>query len=848
MAGTIKGITIEIDGETTKLSKALSNVNKDIKTTSTALKDVDKLLKLDPGNVGVLAKKQELLARAIEKSKEKLDALKQAQEAAQKALANGDLSQEEYEKLELDVLKAEVALKKLEEEADDSGEALEDAGDSAEEAGDAVEEAGDKAEKSASGGWSVLNQVLADIATKAIQEATNAIKGFAEETLQTGMQFETSMDKVGALSGASAEEMQLLEETARAFGATTQYSAAEAADALGYMALAGWDAQTSADNLGGVLSLAAASGMGLAEASDMVTDYLSAFSNTAMTSAEMADMLAFAQANSNTSASQLGEAYKNCAANLNAAGQDFQTTTAFLEAMANQGLKGSEAGTALNATMRDITKKMFEVKDAAEASAMAQEGLASITGDLNDLIGVQSIQIGDLLIPVADAEGNFRDLTDIMKDVETATNGLGDAEKAAALQSTFTADSTKAVNLIMAEGVDNIEGYEDALRKCDGAAEDMADTMTDNLGGDVKEMGSAFEELQLKIMDGLNEPLRNIVQTITSEGIPAMENIVAAVGEFGSWCSENQPIVEGIAIAVGSIAAAMAIYNTYVAISTALTAAKAAADAAGATSLLAYAAAQAAALAPMILITAAIAAVIAIIVVCIRHWDEIKAAVSNAVSNMKKAVTEKLDAAKEKVKDFVDAAKEKFDSFKEKVEGIKEKVSDMASSVKDKFEDVKEKVKDAIDKVKGFLSGELKFPHIKVPHFSISGGVIPWGIGGAGTKPTVSVSWYKKAMDRAMILNRPTIFGSMGSELLGAGEAGREVVAGESHLIGLIGQSINNSLGVRVAAIEDLLVEYLPQAANTQVVLDNGVLVGQMSGRMNKQINTDSRMQRRGVR
>ena len=149
--------------------------------------------------------------------------------------------------------------------------------------------------------------------------------------------------------------------------------------------------------------------MDLAAASDMVTDYMSAFGMEAEKSAYFADLLAYSQANSNTSAEQLGEAYKNCAANLNAAGQDIETTTSLLAMMANQGLKGSEAGTALTAVMRDMTSKM-------------KNG---------------SIQIGKTSVAVMDAAGNYRDMTDILSDVEIATDGMGDAERAMALSSIF---------------------------------------------------------------------------------------------------------------------------------------------------------------------------------------------------------------------------------------------------------------------------------------------------------------------------------------------------------------------------------------------------------------------------
>ena len=284
------------------------------------------------------------------------------------------------------------------------------------------------------------------------------------------------------------------------------------------MSLAGWDADQSTSALGGVLNLAAASGMELGAASDMVTDYLSAFTMEAGDAAYFADLLSYAQSHSNTTAEALGEAYKNCAANLNAAGQDVETVTSLLEGMANQGYKGSEAGTAMAAIMRDITNGM---KDGA-------------------------IKIGETSVAVMDAQGNFRDLTDILTEVEAATNGMGDAERAVALSSTFTADSTKGLNLILNEGMDKIAGYEEELRGASGSAEEMANIMNDNLSGDVAAMNSAFEELGLKIYDALESKLRAGVQFITNGVIPAIE-----------WLGGHIPEVTIAVSGLGAVIAAM---------------------------------------------------------------------------------------------------------------------------------------------------------------------------------------------------------------------------------------------------------------------------------------------------
>ncbi|UWF80281.1 MAG: minor tail protein [Bacteriophage sp.] len=372
--------------------------------------------------------------------------------------------------------------------------------------------------KKADDGFTMFKATLANLAADAIMRAVDGIKNLVGNVIELGQNFTSTMSEVSAISGATGEDFEKLEACAREYGATTVFSASNAAEALKYMSLAGWDADQSTSALGGVLNLAAASGMELGAASDMVTDYLSAFAMEAGDAAYFADLLSYAQSHSNTTAEALGEAYKNCAANLNAAGQDVETVTSLLEGMANQGYKGSEAGTAMAAIMRDITNGM---KDGA-------------------------IKIGETSVAVMDAQGNFRDLTDILTEVEAATNGMGDAERAVALSSTFTADSTKGLNLILNEGMDNIAGYEEELRGASGSAEEMANIMNDNLSGDVAAMNSAFEELGLKIYDAMESKLRAGVQFITNGVIPAIE-----------WLGGHIPEVTIAVSGLGAVIAAM---------------------------------------------------------------------------------------------------------------------------------------------------------------------------------------------------------------------------------------------------------------------------------------------------
>lgn len=324
----------------------------------------------------------------------------------------------------------------------------------------------------------------AQVVTKGIAALTNGLSA----AVTAGMNFEAAMSEVQALSGSTAEEFDLLTRTAKEYGSSTMFSATQAAEAMKYMALAGWDAQQSVDALGGVLNLAAAGGMNLAAASDMVTDYISAFGLEASNAIDVANLIAYAQANSNTSAQQLGEAYSNCATNMAAAGQTIQTTTALLMTMADVGLKGSAAGTALSAIMASLTQKM-------------KNGAVTINGHN---------------IALMDENGNWRDMVAILTDVNAAVDGLGSTERSAALASVFNRQSLTAVNTILQSGIGTAQEYAAALGDIDeNFSADQAETMMDNLKGSITYMQSAMEGLQLTMYDSVGGIVRTAVDGAT---------------------------------------------------------------------------------------------------------------------------------------------------------------------------------------------------------------------------------------------------------------------------------------------------------------------------------------------
>lgn len=355
--------------------------------------------------------------------------------------------------------------------------------------------------KIASIGLGSLNASI-NTATAGLTALTGGMGALVGKSVEVGKDFESSMSQVLATMGKTKDSMatlngqkvniyDTLNQKAKELGASTQFSASEVADAFNYMALAGWGVEKQLGSIDGILDLSAASGLELGQTCDIVTDYLSAFGMTAEQSGQMADMMAYAQSNANLTVSALAESWKNCAANMNANGQSIETTTALLSKMADQGFKGSEAGTALTAIVRDMSNSM-------------EDG---------------AIKIGDTSVAVADAEGNYRDLTDILVDVDKAVGNLPETARTTALSTTFTADSIKGMNLLLNAGVYNIKEFEDNLSDMaviEGFASKSAQTMNDNLEGDMKSLSSAAEGVQIAISDKLTPSLRELAQNGTT--------------------------------------------------------------------------------------------------------------------------------------------------------------------------------------------------------------------------------------------------------------------------------------------------------------------------------------------
>ena len=463
MASRIQGITVEIGGDTTKLSTALSKVNKEIRDTQAQLNDVNKLLKLDPGNAELMAQKQRLLSQAVSETKEKLDALKLAGQQANEALAKGEISRSQYDALQREIAETEQALRDLERQAEQSSVALQKigaAGEKLQGVGSAIEGAGQK-----------------------LMPVTAAVGGLSAAAVKVAADFDSAMSQVAAVSGATGKELDALRDKAREMGSKTKFSASEAAEAMNYMAMAGWKTGDMLDGIEGIMNLAAASGEDLATTSDIVTDALTALGLSAADSGHFADILAAASSNANTNVSMMGETFKYCAPVAGALGFTAEDTAEAIGLMANAGIKSSQAGTAMRTMLTSLTGEVTFVGDA----------------------------FGELTVQTTNADGSMRSLGDILTDCRAAFAQMSESERAANAEALVGKNAMSGFLAVMNAAPGDIEKLNSAINNCDGTAERMAETMQDNLAGQLTILKSQLEELAISIGEILMPSIRQIV-------------------------------------------------------------------------------------------------------------------------------------------------------------------------------------------------------------------------------------------------------------------------------------------------------------------------------------------------
>lgn len=398
--------------------------------------------------------------------------------------------------------------------------------DDAEDIGDSHEKNSRRVSETWSNAFSVL---LGNMLTEVVSQAKNA----AGAVLDIGMNFESGMSKVQAISGASGEDLAALTDKAKEMGAKTKFSATESAEAMQYMAMAGWKTGDMLNGIEGIMNLAAASGEDLATTSDIVTDALTAFGLSAQDSTHFADVLAQASSNANTNVGMMGETFKYVAPVAGAMGYSAEDVATAIGLMANSGIKASQAGTSLRTILTRMAKPTKEVQ-----TAMDQLGVS-----------------------VIDSDGNMKSLHEIMDDLRSGFSGLSEAEKVNMAATLGETDGMSGLLAIVNASDGDYQKLTDSINNCSGAAANMAETMQNNLGGQLTILGSTAESLALEIYESVKGPLTDM----TKLGIDAVSNLtegfktggvmgmIDAAGQMASAFAENLPsiIEQGLPLVEG---------------------------------------------------------------------------------------------------------------------------------------------------------------------------------------------------------------------------------------------------------------------------------------------------------
>lgn len=580
---------------------------------------------------------------AIAATKEKLDSLKVAQEQAKQQLENGELGQDKYDALQREIVETEEELRRLQQEAATTNTAL-----------SKIDVAGQKME-------AVGNSIAGT--GKKMMDVTTVIGGVGVAAVKTAADFDSAMSQVAAVSGATGKDFDALRNKAREMGAKTKFSATEAAEAMNYMAMAGWKTEDMLDGIEGVMNLAAASGEDLATTSDIVTDALTAFGLSAKDSGHFADILAAASSNANTNVSMMGETFKYCAPIAGALGFSAEDTAEAIGLMANAGIKSSQAGTALRTIMNNLA------------------------GDVK----ISGKAIGDVTIATTNADGSMRDLSDILSDCRSAFRNLTESEKAQAAESLVGKNAMSGFLALMNAGQGDIDKLSSAIDNCDGSAEKMATTMQDNLAGQLTILKSQLQELAISFGDILMPAIRSIVSKLqgfvdklngmdegTKRTIVTIALLVASIG----------PLLVIIGTAISKIGVAM---QGFVKLANGISKLKVAVQ--GGTGVLGkLGAALGGISAPVLAVVAVIAVLVAAFVhlwktnegfrdAIIGTWNRIK----DTISGFCQGIVDRLNALGFQFTDIVDVLKTVWDGFCQVLapifEGVFNNIANILSTV-----------------------------------------------------------------------------------------------------------------------------------------------------------------------
>ncbi|PFA66857.1 phage tail tape measure protein [Bacillus sp. AFS015802] len=506
----IGSLAIRLSLEDSDLNQSMSRVNRNLKTLGGEMAIIKGKGKDWGSSLQGLSEKQRVLTNILSQQEAKV------REASEK---HRQLAQEHGEG-SVKAEKQAAALNKLiaqftrtETELNDVNQALNEQQRELDQSSNKFSQLS-RAASSAGGVMKSIGSSMKSAGQTMTASMTLPLVGLGAATVKTAADFEESMDKVSAISGATGTDFQELEKQAKELGATTKFSASEAAEGMQFLGMAGFDTKEIMSAMPGLLDLAAAGALDLGRAADIASNIMSGFSIDAGKAGHVSDVLAKASASANTNVEQLGTAMQYLAPVSNALGWSLEEATSAVMALSDAGLQGEKAGAAFSTSLTRLTSPSKEA-----AGVMKQ-----------------------LSLEFFDAQGNMKSMPDVIREVEKGTKGLTNEQKAAALSTIFGQEAYKAWAVLLEKGSGALAENTQMLEKADGAAKKMADTMNDNTKGSFKEMLSALEGLAIELGDVL---------------LPIMNDGIAKVTEWTRKFGELSPATQKTVLAVAGLAAAI---------------------------------------------------------------------------------------------------------------------------------------------------------------------------------------------------------------------------------------------------------------------------------------------------
>ncbi len=643
LAREIGSLNVKIGLDSSGFQNGIASLNREIRVLDSQFKASTAALGEHGKGLEGLKLKSDSLTKQTDIQKQRVEALDAAHK---KSVETKGQDAKATQDLEIKLNNAKAKLSSTEQDLKNVNKEIETQSSSWYKLGQALEPIGNKMQDIGKG----MESVGKDL-TKTV---TLPITGIGAAAIKIGMDFEESMSKVKAMSGATGEEMVLLQQAARDAGASTSKSAKDAADALGFMALAGWDSTTSMEALMPVLRLSEAGNIDLAKASSLVTDSMSAMGLTTKDLPRYLDIVAQTARSSNTDIDQMAEAYLKVGGTLRGLGVPLEESALALGLLANSGIKGSEAGTALNAVMTNLTAPTGRAKQALE----------------------------ELSFSAFDSEGNFKGLENVLFDLKDKLAGMTEEQRNTYLAMIGGKEHVKDLNALL-NGLD--DSYDDltaSIKESDGALEDVAKTMQDNNKGSLTALKSAIEELGLKIYDVLKPSIANIIEAI--QGF---------IDKLNSLSPAQQETIVKLGLLVAAIGPALLIFGKIItvvgsAITAFSTISTAVAGAGGA---------MAALTGPIGIAIAAITAIIGIGVTLYMNWDTIK----EKAGLLKETISEKWNDIKENTSETWENVKitvsEKWDDIKT---NTSETLTNIKTGISEDWENIKANTSETWDTIK----------------------------------------------------------------------------------------------------------------------------------------------------